>query len=82
VSGTSGQICLDMDDMDQSEPIFRQVSVAERLAQLTSQRAYMYIQRLTQPLPNSSCCWPCRNPCLFDVELDSKSVTVLTNQIN
>jgi hypothetical protein len=42
------------------------------------------IQRLPQPLPNSGCYWPCRNPCLFDVEgtSDSKSVAVLTNQIN
>jgi hypothetical protein len=45
----------------------------------------LYIQRLPQPLPNSGCYWPCRNPCLFDVELadysDSKSVAVF-NQSN
>jgi hypothetical protein len=43
----------------------------------------LYIQRLPQPLPNSGCYWPCRNPCLFDVELATQSLSLfLTNQIN
>jgi hypothetical protein len=34
-------------------------------------------------LPNSSCYWSCRNPCLFDVELATQSLSLfLTNQIN
>jgi hypothetical protein len=36
----------------------------------------LYIQRLPQPLPNSSCYWPCRNPCLFDVELATQSLSL------
>jgi hypothetical protein len=43
----------------------------------------LYIQRLPQPLPNSSCYWPCRNPYLFDVELATQSLSLfLTNPIN
>jgi hypothetical protein len=33
----------------------------------------LYIQHLPKPLPNSGCYWPCRNPCLFDVELATRS---------
>jgi hypothetical protein len=43
----------------------------------------LYIQRLPQPLHNSSCYWPCRNPWLFDVELATQSLSLfLTNQVN
>jgi hypothetical protein len=43
----------------------------------------LYIQRLPQPLPNSGCYWPGRNPCLFDVELATQSLSLfLTNQSN
>jgi hypothetical protein len=36
----------------------------------------LYIQRLPQPIPNSGCYWPCRNPCLFDVELATQSLSL------
>jgi hypothetical protein len=34
-------------------------------------------------LLDSACYWPCRNPCLFDVELATQSLSLfLTNQVN
>jgi hypothetical protein len=36
----------------------------------------LYIRRLPQPLPNSGCYWPCRNLCLFDVELATESLSL------
>jgi hypothetical protein len=33
-------------------------------------------KHLPQLLPNSGCYWPCRNPCLLDVEVATQSLSL------